>query len=739
VHFGEEECDDGNLVNGDGCDSACKEEVVCAIARINIAFVIDTSGSMRWDDRLKAAKAAVTKFVEYMDFPKDRAAVISFGDTATIRQALTTVESDLKSAVNNLQPAWGTNIQHGLSLAKAQLDAATSRVKIIILLTDGAPNRKNASSDLCTFAVPPNDDCGVIAEAALAKAAGMKVFSVGLGVDGATELLLKEVANDPDAVYYHFAPGAEEVLAVYGAISDAICPCSAGDLCDPAKGDADCASGFQCLAGKCRLTGQTGCDESDGNNYDECTNACFTPVCGDGIKSVGLGEQCDDGGTCSGGAYNGTLCTKVNEVTVCAGVSCVPVSGDGCSGGAPGCRVEPLCGNRIREGWESCDDGGTCVGGTKDGMACKKTWADPNVDCPNGGACTPQNGDGCSGSCSSEWSPSPSYCRIEGEPCFKDEDCNEPDTIVCGSCAGGNATTYNGQCDIPNGACVKRIAPVSGYCPVPLCCNNVKEGYEECDDGRRCNGASGAAAGNVCTSDAQCGAVGRCIGFNGDGCTGACALPQCSNGMDDADTEDVLVDIADPGCHTDGNASNPASYSPQDNDETDVISSGASKEPSICTTDGLGSAPWLSLANCQPSDNANTTYTGNGSMTSDRLYATGFNFVIPASATITGIQVEYEVSVEPFGHFNSIRLVKGGNLVGGDTGDQPNISPNGTDLIFTFGGSSDLWGTSWTPSDINNAGFGVAANIQANGSVPPLFNGEFRTDNIIIRVYYTAS
>lgn len=44
---------------------------------------------------------------------------------------------------------------------------------------------------------------------------------------------------------------------------------------------------------------------------------------------------------------------------------------------------------------------------------------------------------------------------------------------------------------------------------------------------------------------------------------------QCSNGVDDPDPEDALADSADPGCHTDGNAANPGTYDPSDNDETD--------------------------------------------------------------------------------------------------------------------------------------------------------------------------
>jgi hypothetical protein len=45
--------------------------------------------------------------------------------------------------------------------------------------------------------------------------------------------------------------------------------------------------------------------------------------------------------------------------------------------------------------------------------------------------------------------------------------------------------------------------------------------------------------------------------------------PECSDDVDNADPEDTLADEADPGCHTDGDATNTGSYDPNDNDETD--------------------------------------------------------------------------------------------------------------------------------------------------------------------------
>jgi hypothetical protein len=54
-------------------------------------------------------------------------------------------------------------------------------------------------------------------------------------------------------------------------------------------------------------------------------------------------------------------------------------------------------------------------------------------------------------------------------------------------------------------------------------------------------------------------------GNNGNNGSGNNNGPQCSDGVDN--DGDGLIDAKDPGCHTDGNANNPASYNPNDNSE----------------------------------------------------------------------------------------------------------------------------------------------------------------------------
>lgn len=135
-------------------------------------------------------------------------------------------------------------------------------------------------------------------------------------------------------------------------------------------------------------------------------------------------------------------------------------------------------------------------------------------------------------------------------------------------------------------------------------------------------------------------------------------------------------------------------------------------------TIGGGSIAWGTPTNIELADGTSATAVlpsaSISTQISDDLIGTGFGFSIPVGSTINGILLEINVkqSVIAGGGAieNSIHLLKAGASAGADkaTGAQP-----GTALaIATYGGSADLWSTTWTPADINNANFGAAASYQ---------------------------
>lgn len=94
--------------------------------------------------------------------------------------------------------------------------------------------------------------------------------------------------------------------------------------------------------------------------------------------------------------------------------------------------------------------------------------------------------------------------------------------------------------------------------------------------------------------------------------------PQCSDGKDNGDEEDSLVDAADPGCHSDGNVNNPDSYVPSDNSESNtsaICSDGLDNDGDqlIDSNDpGCLSGPDNTWNPDDISEDNNTTPTGGG-------------------------------------------------------------------------------------------------------------------------------
>lgn len=169
-----------------------------------------------------------------------------------------------------------------------------------------------------------------------------------------------------------------------------------------------------------------------------------------------------------------------------------------------------------------------------------------------------------------------------------------------------------------------------------------------------------------------------------------------------------------------------------------VAGSAGPNSPSVDASDNsIGGATWSDSTGNPLTADGRYSQSHMNSVTSNTQYlkVTGYGFAIPALATITGIVVKALVDAGDSAD-NSIRLYKAGVLAGTDHAVRSNLWPSAAPGYIAWGGNSDLWGTTWTPTDINNAGFGAAISA-TNETVldsPAIAN----VDYVSITVYYTT-
>ncbi|HUB68549.1 MAG TPA: VWA domain-containing protein, partial [Candidatus Methylacidiphilales bacterium] len=160
----------------------------------DVTFVLDTSGSMSEDNKLKQAKKALQFCLANLN-GDDRFEVIRFAtEPESLFGALTPADdkavSQAEKFVSGLTPEGGTAIYDALNQAMALRPAKSGRPYVIIFLTDGEPT------------VGETNDDKIVAETNQAADEGTRIFCFGLGTDVNAQLLDRIAANTKAASDY---------------------------------------------------------------------------------------------------------------------------------------------------------------------------------------------------------------------------------------------------------------------------------------------------------------------------------------------------------------------------------------------------------------------------------------------------------------------------------------------------------------------------------------------------------
>ncbi len=144
----------------------------------------------------------------------------------------------------------------------------------------------------------------------------------------------------------------------------------------------------------------------------------------------------------------------------------------------------------------------------------------------------------------------------------------------------------------------------------------------------------------------------------------------------------------------------------------------------------VGTVSWSSPHNALANGGGSATASLNGGEASNYLSITNFgsNLNIPTGATILGIQVGVTRNASNSNSIidNSVRLIKsdGTTLSALDRANTvTRWSTTPTNIIY--GNSTNLWGESWTASDINDPDFGIVFSVKNLSSLPRTANIDY--------------
>ena len=190
-----------------GADEATASAQGATTTPMNLAVVIDRSGSMKGDRIANAMNAAVTALERMRE--GDSISVVSFDTSAQVVVPPTRIasgnRSSIEAAIRSIRLGGDTCISCGLEEGMRQLDSATlgaDRINRMILLSDGATN--NGIKDMP----------GMRSLANRLRDRGVTVSTIGVDVDF-DEKMMAAIASEANGRHY-FVANSAGLPAVFG-------------------------------------------------------------------------------------------------------------------------------------------------------------------------------------------------------------------------------------------------------------------------------------------------------------------------------------------------------------------------------------------------------------------------------------------------------------------------------------------------------------------------------------------
>jgi Ca-activated chloride channel family protein len=174
------------------------------VAPLNLALVIDRSGSMSDQGKMDYVKQSLRIFLESLK-PEDRVAIVTYSDEAELLLPAQPVGEGrwVQGVIDRIQPGGSTNLHAGMLLGLQEVDRTfdVRRNNRVILLTDGIAN------------VGGTDPNQIAADALTYNQRGIYLSTIGLGLEF-NDALLSQLADQGQGGY-SFIDSAQEMERVF--------------------------------------------------------------------------------------------------------------------------------------------------------------------------------------------------------------------------------------------------------------------------------------------------------------------------------------------------------------------------------------------------------------------------------------------------------------------------------------------------------------------------------------------
>ncbi len=174
------------------------------IPPMNIALVLDVSGSMQENNKINYLKEAVKQFVDGLR-SKDKIALIKYSTNAEVISSMNSRKTklQLQQTIDSLSPLGSTNLSEGMLLGLKEVKRNYNKDKVnkIIVLTDGIANNGITDPEQIYSAVLPYVNKGI------------NITTIALG-DDIDDKLMRNIAEVGKGAYY-FIDSGEEIKKVF--------------------------------------------------------------------------------------------------------------------------------------------------------------------------------------------------------------------------------------------------------------------------------------------------------------------------------------------------------------------------------------------------------------------------------------------------------------------------------------------------------------------------------------------